>query len=155
VSDTGSNDPYDPNRPPPPPEQPQPPQEQQWGSPAPGQQPGYGQQPAYGSQPFGQPASSPSSYGQASYGQSTGSAPQNYLVWAVLATLFCCPPLGIPSIYFAAKVNERYNFGDLAGAQEVSRKAKQYALWATIAGGVIVVGYILLWVLIIGAASTA
>ena len=29
----------------------------------------------------------------------------NHLVWAILATLFCCLPTGIVSIIHAAKVN--------------------------------------------------
>ena len=39
---------------------------------------------------------------------------------------------------FAAQVNSKYAAGDLTGAQESSRKAKQFALWSAIAGGVFV-----------------
>ena len=66
----------------------------------------------------------------------------NHLVWAILSTLFCCLPLGIASIVFAAQVNSKWNAGDVAGAQESSDKARKFALWATIIGVVLVVLYI-------------
>jgi hypothetical protein len=142
VSDTGSNDPYDPNRPSQPgPDQPQ------WGStpPPPGQpeQPGYYTPPGGGQygQPggqFGQPQ-----YGQP-YGQPTGSPPPNYLVPAILVTIFCCLPLGIASIVFAAQVNGKFAAGDIAGAQDSSRKAKTFAIWSAVIGVVVGVLYVLL-----------
>ena len=48
----------------------------------------------------------------------------NHLVWAILSTLFCCLPLGIVSIVFAAQVNGKLAVGDMAGAQEASDKKK-------------------------------
>jgi hypothetical protein len=56
----------------------------------------------------------------------------NYLVPAILVTLCCCLPLGIPAIVFAAQVNGKLAAGDVAGAQELSRKAKT---WCWIAFG--------------------
>lgn len=135
---TGSNDPYDPNRPPPPPpsspSSPDQPTQPQWGTNPPdgGQQGGqqYGA-PQYGSPQYGAPQ-----YGTP-YGQSAGSPPPNYLVWAILTTIFCCLPLGIASIVFAAQVNGKYAAGDVAGAQESSRKAKQFAIWSAVVGVVV------------------
>ena len=72
-------------------------------------------------------------------------------MWAILSTLFCCLPLGIASIVFAAQVNSKFAAGDLAGAQDSSDKARKFALWATIAGVVIAVLYVIL--IIVGAAS--
>jgi hypothetical protein len=139
VSDSGSNPPSDQNEPPRPPEQPggQPnqPGQPDWSQPSPGQppyggQPQYGQ-PQYGAQPqYGQPYGSP-------YSQPGGQPPPNYLVWAILTLIFCCWPLSIASIVFAAQVNGKYAAGDLAGAQESSRKAKQFALWSAIAACVL------------------
>lgn len=135
---TGSNDPYDPNRPPPPPpsspSSPDQPTQPQWGTNPPdgGQQGGqqYGA-PQYGSPQYGAPQ-----YGTP-YGQPAGSPPPNYLVWAILTTIFCCLPLGIASIVFAAQVNGKYAAGDVAGAQESSRKAKQFAIWSAVVGVVV------------------
>jgi predicted secreted protein len=65
-------------------------------------------------------------------------------VWAILSTLFCCLPLGIASIVFAAQVNGKWAAGDYNGAAESSRKARSFALWGTIIGAVFVVLYIAL-----------
>jgi hypothetical protein len=139
MSDTGSNDPYDPNRPSQPgPDQPQ------WGSTPP---PGQPEQPGYYTQP-GQPQ-----YGQPQYGQPPGSPPPNYLVPAILATVFCCLPLGIASIVFAAQVNGKYAAGDIAGAQESSRKAKTFAIWSAVVGLVLGALYAVL-VIALGAGSS-
>jgi hypothetical protein len=77
-------------------------------------------------------------------GGAPGAKPDNYLVWAILSTLFCCLPLGIASIVFAAQVDGKYNSGDYAGSLESSRKAKQFATWAAIGGLVVIVLYIIL-----------
>jgi hypothetical protein len=68
-----------------------------------------------------------------------GSVP-NYLMQAILVTLCCCLPLGIPAIVFAAQVNGKLSAGDVAGAQELSRKAK---MWCWIAFGLGVLGNLL------------
>jgi hypothetical protein len=89
-----------------------------------------------------------------SYQQPGGPPPPNYLVWAILSTIFCCLPLGIPAIIFASQVNSKWQMGDYAGAQESSRKAKNFSLWSTIAGVVVAVLYILL-VVAAGGLSTS
>ena len=90
-------------------------------------QPYGGQPPGYGAQQYGGPP-----YGGPPYGGPTGAPPPNYLVWAILSTLFCCLPLGVAAIVFAAQVNTKYNVGDYAGAQDSSRKARNFSLWSTI-----------------------
>jgi|SRR5579863_7676904 Interferon-induced transmembrane protein/zinc-ribbon domain len=62
-----------------------------------------------------------------------GATVPNYLVFAILATVFCCLPLGIPAIVYAAQVNGKLQAGDLAGAQMASKNAK---LWCLISAGV-------------------
>ena len=62
-----------------------------------------------------------------------GTTVQNYLVFAILATVFCCLPAGIPAIIYAAQVNSKLQAGDLAGAQLASKNAK---MWCLIALGV-------------------
>ena|SRR6476469_9481270 len=105
----------------------------------PNQPPSYGAPPpAYGSAP------TPSG----GYGTGGGTPPPNYLVWAILSTIFCCLPLGIASIVFAAQVNSKWSAGDAAGAQDASEKAKKFAIWSAIAGVVVAVLYILLFVVI-------
>jgi Interferon-induced transmembrane protein/zinc-ribbon domain len=57
-----------------------------------------------------------------------GTTVQNYLVFAILATVFCCLPTGIPAIIFAAQVNGKLQAGDVAGAQVASKNAKMWCL---------------------------
>jgi hypothetical protein len=57
-----------------------------------------------------------------------GTTVQNYLVFAILATVFCCLPAGIPAIVYAAQVNGKLQAGDLAGAQVASKNAKMWCL---------------------------
>ncbi|MBN1255361.1 MAG: CD225/dispanin family protein [Deltaproteobacteria bacterium] len=66
-------------------------------------------------------------------GISVGGVVPNYLAQAILATVFCCVPFGIPAIVFAAQVNSKLEGGDYAGAVEASKRAK---LWCWISFGV-------------------
>jgi len=61
--------------------------------------------------------------------------PPNYLVFAILVTIFCCQILGIVSIVYAAQVNSKWNAGDHAGALSASKNAKTWA-WIGAASGV-------------------
>ena len=63
--------------------------------------------------------------------------PKTHLAEAVLVTLCCCLPLGIPAIYFAAQVNGLYDGGDYIGAARASSKAQGWA-WASAIVGLIV-----------------
>lgn len=63
--------------------------------------------------------------------------PPNYLVFAILVTIFCCQILGIVSIVFAAQVNSKWNAGDFEGALNASKNAKLWA-WVGLASGVAV-----------------
>ena len=56
----------------------------------------------------------------------------NYLVQAILVTICCCVPFGIPAIVYAAQVKSKLAAGDVSGAMESSRKAK---MWSWIAFG--------------------
>lgn len=64
--------------------------------------------------------------------------PSNYLVFAILSTLFCCQILGIISIVYAAQVNSKWYAGDYQGAIDSSRNAK---LWAWVAFGIGIVSW--------------
>src|SRR5688572_7554755 len=83
----------------------------------------------------------------------TNSAPANipnYLVFAILTTIFCCLPAGVVSIVYAAQVNGKVQAGDIAGAMEASKNAK---LWAMIGAGVGIAGiaiYIIFMVILGG-----
>lgn len=71
----------------------------------------------------------------------SGPPPNNNLVWAILSTIFCCLPLGIASIVFAAQVNGKWAAGDHAAARDSADKARKFAIWAAIAGVVLGILY--------------
>ena len=77
---------------------------------------------------------------------SDGAVPHipNYLVQAVLVTLFCCLPAGIVSIVYAAQVNGKIAAGDIAGARAASQNAKTW-VWISLGVGL---GLGILWFLL-------
>lgn len=62
-----------------------------------------------------------------------GTTVPNHLVFAILATVFCCIPTGIPAIIYAAQVNGKLAAGDYAGAQAASNNAK---IWCWVSFGI-------------------
>lgn len=62
------------------------------------------------------------------------SKPQNHLVGAILVTLFCCLPLGIPAIIYASQVDGKYKVGDQFGAHESAHKAKLWIRASAVVG---------------------
>ncbi len=60
--------------------------------------------------------------------------PDNYLVWAIIATICCCIPAGIPAIIYASKVSAAYMRGDYNGALDASSKAQMWIIIAFVAG---------------------
>ena len=65
-----------------------------------------------------------------------------YLPHAILVTLCCCLPLGIPAIVYAAQVSSKLNAGDFAGAAASSAKAKRWFWIALVAGAVSNLAYL-------------
>lgn len=66
--------------------------------------------------------------------------PSNNMVWAVLTTIFCCLPFGIPAIVFAARVDSLWFSGRHQEAYNAARASRN---WALIAAIVAIVGWIL------------
>ena len=56
----------------------------------------------------------------------------NYLWQSIVVTIFCCWPLGIPAIVYAAKVDGLKARGDIQGAMAASASAKK---WCWVAAG--------------------
>lgn len=79
-----------------------------------------------------------------------GTAPvPNYLVPAIIS-IFCCWPLAIPAIIFATQVNGKVAAGDIAGAQDASKKAKMFSFIAIGLGLLGILCYVIMLILGVG-----
>ena len=77
--------------------------------------------------------------------------PPNYLVMAIITTIFCCQITGIVSIVYASQVNSKYALGDYDGAQRASDNAKT---WWIVGLAIGVISY-LIFILFFGVAAFA
>ena len=108
-------------------------------------------------QPIQQPQQPVSQYQQVppQYNQPYNQQPKpninNYLIWSILCTIFCCLPCGIVGIVYSNKVNTALNMGNIEEAIKSSKTAKTWNLVGTIVGAVIALIYIL--IAIFGAAA--
>ncbi len=73
----------------------------------------------------------------------------NYLVHSIIS-LFCCLPLGVVAIIFAAQVNGKVAAGDIQGAMDSSKKAKMFAYIAIGLGVACWLIYLIIMVLGVG-----
>ncbi len=80
------------------------------------------------------------------------AAPPNYMVPAIIS-IFCCWPLAIPAIIFATQVNSKAQAGDIAGAQDASKKAKMFSYIALGIGILEIVFFIIYIVFVVGIAA--
>ncbi len=107
-----------------------------------------GQQPAVYQQPESQPApyqqqyqtEHRAPYQAPQYYPSTppyGTVPRvpSYMGWAIATLILCFWPTGIVAVVYASQVGSKLSLGDIAGAQESSRKAKTWC-WVTFGIGV-------------------
>ncbi len=79
------------------------------------------------------PHPNPGQYPQANYRPGQQPPPpriENHMAKAILSTLFCCLPLGIASIVYAAQVEGKVRLGDFRGAQETADNANMWANWS-------------------------
>ena len=70
----------------------------------------------------------------------------NYLVPAIIS-IFCCMPLGIVAVIFAALVNGKVAAGDTPGALDSAKKAKMFSFIAIGLGLAGIICYVLFWVI--------
>ena len=79
-------------------------------------------------------------------GAPVGGSVPNYLVPAIIS-IFCCLPLGIVAVIFAAQVNGKVAAGDTSGALDASKKAKLFSFIAIGLGLAGTICYVLFWVI--------
>jgi hypothetical protein len=89
--------------------------------------------------PYQSPVATPTPY-------SHGMIIPNYLWQSIVVTIFCCWPLGIPAIVYAAKVDGLKARGDIQGAIAASNNAKTWCWVAVGSWLVLIVVYILIFV---------
>ena len=99
--------------------------------------PGGGFPPPGGSSPWG-------AAGPGGFGAPPGPKPSNNLVWAILATLFCCLPLGIAAIVFSTQVDSKWNAGDYEGALKAAKTTKTLLIVSVVGGVIVGILYFLL-----------
>lgn len=79
------------------------------------------------------PQATGGNYGTGSF-DSGGSAPSTWLWQSIVATLFCCLPLGIVGIVYAAQAQSAVSGGRYGEAREKGDKARTWTLVAVGAG---------------------
>ncbi|MBQ5369986.1 MAG: CD225/dispanin family protein [Bacteroidaceae bacterium] len=98
--------------------------------------------------------------GGASYGNANGAAPSkpqppcpdNYLVWSILSTVFCCWPIGIVAIIKSAKVNNLWTQGYYEQAQNTANEAKKWCIVSAVSAIAFMIIYFV-FVVALGAAG--
>lgn len=68
----------------------------------------------------------------------------NYLVQAILVTIFCCLPLGVVAIVYASQVNSALAAGNYQAAMEASGKARTWSMVGLIVG----LAVVLIWIVV-------
>ena len=71
------------------------------------------------------------------------------LILAIVATVFCCLPLGIVAIVFAAIGMPREGSGDYVGAESAARSAR-ICIWIPFGLGLAVLAVYVLFFLLLG-----
>ena len=68
----------------------------------------------------------------------------DFLLWAILTTIFCCWIPGIIALFNASRVNIKLAIGDIDGARRSSEEAKKWVLLTVaISAGLLLMGIIL------------
>jgi len=76
--------------------------------------------------------------------------PPTYLWQSLVVTVFCCLPLGIFAVVFAAQVASRWRNGDYEGAMHSSKVARNIAFFSFILGLIIHITILVYFVFIVG-----
>ncbi len=75
--------------------------------------------------------------------------PKNHLAKAIIVTIMCCMPFGIPAIVYAAGVESAFIEGNIALATERSNNANKWSNISLISGLVFIVLYIIFVVILV------
>ncbi len=81
--------------------------------------------------------------------------PDNYLVWAILVTLFCCLPFGVAAIVYSSRVDSEWNAGRYEAAKAAAASAKKWSLIGAGIGAALVLFYVIFIIVCVFVAATA
>lgn len=86
--------------------------------------------------PQGQPSFNPAPFRAENAKAPAGQPPmpKTYLLWSVLALIFCCIASGVVAVIFSSSVSSRYYAGDYEGAERASRRAQIWIIVSIVAG---------------------
>lgn len=76
----------------------------------------------------------------------------NYLWQSIVVTIFCCWPLGIPAIVYAAKVDGMKARGDIQGAVAASNSAKTWC-WVAFGSWLVLIAIYIVIMVFVGFSS--
>ena len=83
-------------------------------------------------QPYPYPAAQPQASGAPV--QPKPKSPPTNLVWAIISTLMCCLPAGVVAIIYSVKVMNKYNAGDIEGAERASEVSAWWCIASIVLG---------------------
>ena len=69
-----------------------------------------------------------------------------YLVFAILTTVLCFFPLGIPAIVYATKINTALAMGDMITAWDAAKKSRLFSILSAVIAAVLVILWVVLMV---------
>lgn len=81
------------------------------------------------------------SYSNMSSNPPQAPCPDNYLVWSILTTIFCCLPFGVVAIVKSSKVENLWKQGFYQEAIKMSQEAKRWSVISAISYAVFLVLY--------------
>ncbi len=93
--------------------------------------------------PFHQYAPGDAVDSSASLEQTYTQKPDSYLVWSILATVFCCLPFGIAGIVYASRVDSYWVQGYYEAAYKASKKARLYTIISVLCA---IIPYVVLFI---------
>lgn len=84
------------------------------------------------------------SQNQYAYNNVPNKMVDDYMVWSVLTTIFCCLITGIVALVYSSQVNKYLSQGNIIAAEDASQKAKIWNIvGASICGAIIGFGIII------------
>ena len=76
--------------------------------------------------------------------------PDNMLVWAILVTILCCLPFGLPAIVYSSQVNGLWMANRRQEAYNAAKSARTWIIVSAIVGFVANIGCLICYFVLLG-----